>query len=100
MLWGHGCILQLQSTVQNSLYIGLSIAVIDEINERKTGEKSKIPGQKFAFLTISDNSASIQNVALWPENYEKFKQDIFEGCVATLYLNKNNWNGASCFIHF
>jgi DNA polymerase-3 subunit alpha len=66
--------------------------VLDQITEKTTGEKSKNPGQKFAFIKVSDNSAALQ-LAVWPKQYEKFKDNLIEGTVVELYGYKDSWQG-------
>lgn len=66
--------------------------VLDKVLEKTTSEKSKNPGQKFAFLDVSDNSAALK-LACWPKQYEKFKDNLIEGTVLELYGYKDSWNG-------
>ncbi len=60
---------------------GTLYAVCDAVRTRKTGEKSKNPGQEYAYLNLSDNSAALNNAVIWPEQYSKVKDTLFEGAV-------------------
>jgi DNA polymerase-3 subunit alpha len=66
--------------------------VLDKVAEKKTSEKSKNPGQKFAFIDVSDNSAALK-LAVWPNQYEKFKDDLIEGTVLEIWGYKDSWQG-------
>lgn len=67
--------------------------VIDDISIRKTSEKSKTPGREFAFLNVSDNSGSIQNLIVWPDLYEDIQNDIGIGTVCCIYAKKDHYMG-------
>ena len=67
--------------------------VLDEISLKKTGEKSKTPGAEYAYLSVSDNSYALNNVILWPNTYEKFKEYLIEGSVYSIICRKDSWNG-------
>lgn len=71
--------------------------VIDDINIKKTSEKAKNPGQIFAILSVSDNSAAIPNLFMWPEKYEQFGNDLRIGAVVAISCRKNNYNGRDNF---
>jgi DNA polymerase III alpha subunit len=71
--------------------------VLDKIQMKKTGDKSKTPGRDYCYLTLSDNSLAIQAV-LWPDDYEKHKEILFEGDVYSVYGVKDCWNGRDNFI--
>lgn len=65
--------------------------VIDAIRLKKTSEKSKNPGQPYCYLSVSDNTAAVSGIVCWPEQYEKFKKDLAEGVVVTIYGRKEAW---------
>lgn len=67
--------------------------VVDDVSIRKTSEKSKTPGREFAFVNVSDNSASIQNLVIWPDLYEKVQNDIGIGTVCCIYAQKDHYKG-------
>ena len=66
--------------------------VIDNIIERKTGPKSKTPGSKYCYITISDHSGAIKDMVAWPETYEQYKEDIRENACVGIEAKKNIWN--------
>ncbi len=66
--------------------------VVDSVIEKKTSDKAKNPGQKFAILKVSDNS-SFQTVMVWPKQYEEFKEYLIEGSVLEISGYKDAWNG-------
>lgn len=72
--------------------------VIDEIKVKKTSEKARNPGQEFAFLCVSDNTAAINNVVIWSEKYDEVKEDINEGDVVTLFVKKDAWKNKENFV--
>lgn len=53
---------------------------IDYISVIKT-KKGKNPGAEMAFVTIKDNTATLDNVIFFPEQYQQFKSVLFEGNV-------------------
>lgn len=65
--------------------------VIDKVSEKTTSEKSKNPGQKFCFIDVSDNTVSL-SLAVWPNQYEKFKDYLIEGAVVEIEGYKDSWN--------
>lgn len=67
--------------------------VIDNIKKKKTSDKSKYPGLDYCYLDVSDNSGALNYVVCWPEKYEKFKNEMIEDSVVTIYGYKDNWNG-------
>lgn len=67
--------------------------VIDSIRVRETSEKSKNPGAKFCYINVSDNTGALGNVVCWPEKYEKFKMELCEDTVVTIYGRVDCWNG-------
>lgn len=71
--------------------------VIDNLYMKKTGEKSKNPGQPYCILDISDNSGVLQSVFMWPELYEIYKDDLSTDVVACISIKKNVWNGRESF---
>lgn len=72
---------------------GTVYVVCDEIRKRKTGEKSKNPGQEYAYLCVSDNTAALQNVTIWPETYAKIKDDLYETAILKIGYLKDAWQG-------
>lgn len=71
--------------------------VIDNVYIKKTGEKSKNPGQEYCILDISDNSGALQSVFIWPDLYERYKDELTTDVVASIILKKNIWNGRESF---
>jgi DNA polymerase III alpha subunit len=67
--------------------------VVDKVEIKKTGEKSKNPGSEYCYLTISDNTGSLGGVVAWPEQYEEIKEEIHEDCVCVIYARKDSWKG-------
>jgi DNA-directed DNA polymerase III PolC len=67
-------------------------ACIDKIEEKKTGPKSKNPGQEYAYLTIGDGTATLENVICWAEAYGQYKDLIVEDEVVTFNLKRVFWN--------
>lgn len=66
--------------------------VIDKIDVKICSEKSKTPGELFAFLSVSDNTATL-SCPLWAENYAKYKDLIWDGCVLNINVTKRIYNG-------
>jgi DNA polymerase III alpha subunit len=65
--------------------------VIDKIKPRKTSEKAKNSGQPYCYLDVSDNTAAVSGIVCWPEQYEKYKKDLIEGLVVSIYGRKDAW---------
>ncbi len=51
---------------------------INSIREYKT-KRGKNPGQTMAFLSVEDNSGSLDSVTIFPECYEKYREFLIEG---------------------
>jgi hypothetical protein len=62
--------------------------VIDNVHLKKTGEKSKNPGQEYCILDISDNSGALQSVFVWPELYYSYKDEISPDVVGCLTIKR------------
>ena len=67
--------------------------VIDKIQNKKTSQKAKKPNQEYCYLLVSDNTGGLNNCVVWPIQYEKHKDLIYEGSVVALYGYKNIWKG-------
>jgi DNA polymerase-3 subunit alpha len=65
------------STTKDNIMLG---AEIDYINVTKT-KTGKTPGQEMAFLTLVDNTGSIDSVILFPEAYREYRNILFAGNV-------------------
>lgn len=68
-------------------------AVIDEIIEKESGEKSKNPGQKFGILKISDSTLSLGGIMVWSDQWAQLRETINENDVIKCAIRKNNYNG-------
>lgn len=66
--------------------------VIDEVKERKTGPKSKKPGSKYCYVTLSDNTGAISNMVAWPNVYEQYKDELRENSCVGIESKKDLWN--------
>ena len=71
--------------------------VVDAVNKRITGEKSKTPGREYAILEVSDNSAKI-DIMIWPAVYDNIKNNLFEGSVVCINIRKDEWNNRENYI--
>lgn len=67
--------------------------VIDKIHYKKTGEKSKIPGREYCYLSVSDNTGAIACVVVWPDLFEQISQYLFENTVVKIDGRKDGWGG-------
>lgn len=65
------------SSVKDNIMIG---AEIDFINVTKT-KTGKTPGLEMAFLTLTDNTGSIDSIILFPETYREYRNILFPGNV-------------------
>lgn len=59
----------------------------------KLQKNLKPPGREFAFLNVSDNTGSIQNLIVWPDLYEEVKNDIGIDIVCCIYAKKDHYMG-------
>lgn len=59
-------------------------AIINEVKEVKT-KKGKNPGQLMGFLSISDYSYKLDNVVVFPDPYDKYKDFFYEGNAILLF---------------
>jgi DNA polymerase III alpha subunit len=74
---------------RNYLNDNLTLAVeIDRINTVKT-KKGKNAGSNMAFLSVNDGSGSLDSVVLFPEQYAKYKQVLYEGNIIVLKGKSN-----------
>ncbi len=71
--------------------------VIDEIQYKVTGPKSKVPGSEYAFIKVSDNTISLSMV-LWHETFLKYKEDLIEDSVVVIFGKKDNWQNRDNYI--
>lgn len=65
--------------------------VLDKLKIKKTSEKSKTPNCDYAIIDISDSSASLTNLPIWPEKYDLFKEKLIEGSIYCIDLKKGRW---------
>jgi DNA polymerase-3 subunit alpha len=65
------------SSVKENIMIG---AEIDFINVTKT-KTGKTPGLEMAFLTLTDNTGSIDSIIMFPEAYREYRNILFPGNV-------------------
>ena len=61
---------------------------VDFINVTKT-KTGKTPGQEMAFVTIMDQTGSIDSVIFFPEAYAKYKSVLFNGNVIIVCGNRS-----------
>jgi DNA polymerase-3 subunit alpha len=62
------------SNINQKILLAGEITYINAI-KTKTG---KTPGQEMAFLTVEDQTGSLDSVILFPETYQKYKHHLFE----------------------
>lgn len=72
--------------------------VCDKINRRKTSERSKNPGQEFAYLSVSDSSGAITDCVAWPEVWATVSNEIGEDSVLSIVGKKDNWRSKEQFV--
>lgn len=77
---------------------GIVYAVCDEIRKRKTGEKSKTPGREFAYIVVSDNTGALQNLTIWPEQFDEIKDELYETSILRIGYQKDSWMGRDQYI--
>lgn len=65
--------------------------VLDSIRERETSERSKNPGQPYAYLSVSDNTGALTNLVCWPEAYAIAREKLSEGIVLAIKAQKKRW---------
>lgn len=64
-------------------------AIIDKVKHTKT-KRGKNPGQSMCFLTISDNSYSIDHAVVFPDVFGKLKIFCKEDLIGLIYGEKKN----------
>lgn len=66
----------------------LIAAEIEDINIVKT-KKGKNPGEEMAFLTVSDATGFLDSVIAFPEQFNKFKNILYNGSVVVIKGNRS-----------
>lgn len=62
---------------------GLAVT-IDEAREFVIKKEGKNKGKKMAFLHVSDNTAMLDSVVVFPDTYEKYKRILYQGNTVVL----------------
>ena len=85
----------------NSLSNIIMAGEITNINTIKT-KKGKMPGQEMSFVSIEDQSGSLDSVIFFPEVYAKYKHHLFENNILIFVGNKSKTKDGlivdKCFI--
>ena len=58
-----------------------------------TIKKGKMKGEDMAFLEVEDHSSPLDNVVIFPENLEKYKNLLYEGNTVLLSGNRSKKEG-------
>ena len=73
------------TTIKENIIIGGEIDYIN-ITKTKTG---KNPGSEMAFLTLIDNTGSIDSIIFFPDKYKEYKNLLFNGNIIIVKGNKS-----------
>ena len=71
--------------IKQNIIIG---AEIDFINVTKT-KSGKNPGLEMAFVTLVDNTGSMDSVVFFPEQYREYRNVLFQGNVIVVKGNRS-----------
>lgn len=66
-------------------------ACIDKLELKKTGPKSKTPGQEYVYMTASDGTGILDNLVCWPNVYVNYAGQLFEDQVVVLNVRRDFW---------
>jgi DNA polymerase III alpha subunit len=63
-------------------HLGVTINTVREFVIKKEGKNQ---GKKMAFLSVSDNTAILDSVIMFPDSYEKYKRLLYENNTVILF---------------
>ena len=71
--------------------------VVGNVREVKT-KKGKTPGQKMAFMTLSDHTCAIQDVVCFPETWRTYQSLLTEGNTVVIQADRDEKKGSDTLI--
>jgi DNA polymerase III alpha subunit len=71
-----------QGIARGECYLGVTINTIRDFIIKKEGKNQ---GKKMAFLSVSDNSAILDSVIMFPDTLEKYKPLLYENNTVVLF---------------